>query len=629
MRTKILNLIFLLGFPFLLIGQKERIYNFDVTLDIDTSSVLTVTENIKVYVNRENIQRGIYRALPLFRKDKNNNNIPIAYEVISVTRDGRREAFHTQETRDKFKIYVGSESVLLDPGQYQYSLTYKTYGQIGYFEKYDEIYWNVTGTEWEFPIDEASAEVILPSGAEVLQNACYTGLYGMKSSDCQYTDSPRPRFTANGLHNNEGLTIALGFTKGIVHEPPPPGFFKKNILWFLSFGGMLLMMIYYYFTWSKYGRDPEKPAVYPVFEAPDGLSPVGVGCLDADRIRYDLVGASIINLAVKGFVHIEDIKTGLIFKTHAYKITKLKDAESQLPPEEADILQRVFGNKKEVLIDGEYDSTISSAKLSYNSSIQVQYQKLINTGRNYTFLIPPVLFSIISIIFMLNNTGAEVQSTDMDLARYLPFGMFGLFLIVSLLPLLSRLFKINKTGLIAFLIMLVFLVFIAATADFQIGTYLIFGFILFVIVSLISYKYLINRPTEEKLRLQSLVEGFKMYLSAAENEQIKMFNPPKMTPEIFEKYLPYAIALKVDKIWGEKFQSYLQTAGLPPYQGTWYSGYSSFNSDFPGTLNRSMHQTVASTSTKPSDSGGGSWSGGSGGGGFSGGGGGGGGGGGW
>jgi uncharacterized membrane protein len=140
---------------------------------------------------------------------------------------------------------------------------------------------------------------------------------------------------------------------------------------------------------------------------------------------------------------------------------------------------------------------------------------------------------------------------------------------------------------------------------------------------MVLYQYLIKQPSKEKLRKQSLIDGFKMYMGAAENEQLKFHNPPQMTPQVFETLLPFAMVMGVDQIWGQKFDELLKKTAAE-YQNTWYYGGVMNHYAFANTLNSSLTQSIQSASTKPSSS-----SSGSGGGGFSGGGGGGGGGGGW
>jgi uncharacterized membrane protein len=142
------------------------------------------------------------------------------------------------------------------------------------------------------------------------------------------------------------------------------------------------------------------------------------------------------------------------------------------------------------------------------------------------------------------------------------------------------------------------------------------------------FYYLLKAPTLAGRRLMDQIEGFKLYLSVAEKERLNLLNPPEKTPELFEKYLPYALALDVENQWSEQFAAVLAQAGADGrgYTPGWYSGGSSSDvgsTRFVSNLGGAFAGAISSSSSPPGSSSG------SGGGGFSGGGGGGGGGGGW
>src|SRR5690606_20048933 len=105
-------------------------------------------------------------------------NEPAPIEVLSVQRDGQEEEYHTERNRKSITLYFGQESVILSPGVYTYELKYLASNQIGFFEEYDELYWNVIGPDWSFPIQDYSVTLHLPGEAEYLQGACYTGRPG-------------------------------------------------------------------------------------------------------------------------------------------------------------------------------------------------------------------------------------------------------------------------------------------------------------------------------------------------------------------------------------------------------------------------------------------------------------------
>ncbi|MFZ0839807.1 MAG: hypothetical protein WAM77_20270, partial [Xanthobacteraceae bacterium] len=122
------------------------------------------------------------------------------------------------------------------------------------------------------------------------------------------------------------------------------------------------------------------------------------------------------------------------------------------------------------------------------------------------------------------------------------------------------------------------------------------------------------------------IEGFRQYLGVAEEARLEALNPPNKTPELFERFLPYAIALDVENHWAKRFAGVLAAAAAAGATSSWYSGSSDWGSNPTGLahhLGSGLTSTISSAATAPGSSSG------SGGGGFSGGGGGGGGGGGW
>jgi uncharacterized membrane protein len=140
----------------------------------------------------------------------------------------------------------------------------------------------------------------------------------------------------------------------------------------------------------------------------------------------------------------------------------------------------------------------------------------------------------------------------------------------------------------------------------------------------------LQAPTPAGRKIMDQIEGFRQYLGVAEEDRLNALNPPDKTPQLFERFLPYAIALDVENRWAKRFASVLAAAGASAAVASWYSGNYNASSDpvgFANSLGGALSSTIASAASPPGSSGGGG--GGSGGDGSSGGGGGGGGGGGW
>lgn len=553
-------------------GQSEKIKAFHTDLTVAADGQLTVTEEITIHAEGDQFKRGIVRKLPLRFTDHNGRQHRVQYELTAVEIFGAPSPHHTATEGDDFVLYVGSEGNFLEPGDYPYRITYTTKGQVGFFPEYDEIYWNVNGNGWAFAIDSISALIHLPPAAQVKQTACYTGALGSTENACSDSliDPRTVRFVGRAMEYYEGLTVAVGFQKGVVAEPPPPTFWERYAVPLVGGIISLLLLLYYSFTWSRFGRDPDRPTVIPLFEPPDNLSPASVAMVMRGSANDDQITPAMISLAVKGHIRIDEKKEEMLLgliKKDTYTIVKLKGG-SGLPKEEQELLNRMFGSGQESFeITGTYDPNVQSMASAFRGSLRHQWHAFLNKGNNVRFWWIPVLTITVCAIslFVLHNA----YWGDNDLVYIIAFLVANMFLFIV-------------------------------------------------------YLFLIKRPSEEKQALRSRLQGFKMYLSAAEEKQLQHFNPPTLTPEVFEKYLPYAIAFKVEQIWGDRFQDMISKALVDPnYRTTWYSGSIMNYGAFSSHMNSSLSSSVQSSSTPPSSSGG------SGGGGSSGGGGGGGGGGGW
>lgn len=553
-------------------GQTEKINSWHTDLTVAPDGQLTVTEEIVIHAEGDEFKRGIVRRLPLRFEDHNGRQHRVKYEFTAVEIFGAPSPHHTATEGDDFVLYVGSEGNFLEPGDYPYRITYTTKGQVGFFPEYDEIYWNVNGNGWAFTIDSISAMVHLPPTAHVKQTACYTGVMGSTENACSDSiiDARTVRFQGRAMDHYEGLTVAVGFQKGVVAEPPPPTLWEQYAVPLVGALITLLLLLYYFITWARHGRDPDMPTVIPLFEPPDGLSPASVATVMKGVVDNEPITPAMISLAVKGHIRIqekkEDVLLGLITR-ETYTIVKLKGG-ADLPGEEEELFNRMFGSGRERFgISGSYDPNVQSMASAFRGSLRNQWHTFLNKGNNWRFWGIPMLTVGVCMISMIVLHNSYWGDNDV--------------------------------------------VYIAA--------FLVANVILFLL-----YSYLIKRPSEEKQALRARLIGFKMYLSAAEEKQLQHFNPPAMTPEVFEKYLPYAIAFGVEKIWGDRFQSMISRALVDPdYHPGWYSGSIMNYGAFSSHMHSSLSSSVQSSSTPPSKSGG------SGGGGSSGGGGGGGGGGGW
>lgn len=602
----------------------ERILSFESEITVDTTGMLTVVEKITVRAAGNEINRGIYRYLPRNRSI-NGQTVYVRNRFQSVRKNEVPEPYHTTLEGNSDVIYIGDKDVYLDPGIYTYEITYTSEKQIGFFGDFDELYWNVTGNDWVFPIDKVKAVVYLPDEVEILQHSCYTGVQGSSEKNCTVLQSTQNRISweASNLGQREGLTIAVGFTPEVIRKPIPPSYLSnENVIRILStMVGLLLLAMF--FLWRKYGVDPEKPIVVPRFTPPDGVSPAAAGYVELGSFKNTMVTASLVNLAVKNFIRIvENPKKGL-FGKRTFTLERVNQTPtSTLAPEERSLLSGLFaGNRKSVHLKGSYEPSIAQAVTNYINKLQKLYAPFHKKGANRW------------VVWILYGCITAVYFTFLYLCHkhiYIPSKWIGGIVLFVLYTLIFSIFTSVRTASTASWVWIISVGISAALVwvglrylNMELEPFLLcYLFLILGTNILIIFSYLIRQPTPELLQKKADLEGFSMYLKAAEHQLIRFHNPPEVTPAVFEKYLPYALVLGVDKIWGEKFERYLVQHQVD-YQNHWYSGQTgrSFTSQMSG-LGSSLTSTVMASSATSGGSG-------SSGGGSSGGGGGGGGGGGW
>ena len=617
----LLTLLLTLAAACPLAAGTERVLDFASTVVIDPDGSLTVTENITVLAAGDQIKRGIVREFPTTYTGAGGKTVRVGFTLADVRRDGEPEPYHTESRPNGVAIYVGSKDVFPQPGTYTYTLTYSTTRQLGFFADHDELYWNVNGNGWRLPLDRVGCVVHLPGGATAVEAVAYEGPQGSTDHRSVEAGESRVAFSSSRPYApGEGLTVAVSWPKGFVAEPPAPGMAETLLA---EGGGLLpvgagaaLLVAYYLLAWLKVGRDPAKGVIIPRFAPPKGFSPAMVRMLW--RMRFDNAAftAGIVNIAVKGGLRItENARMGL----------ELADAPpSDLSPGERAVWDELRKAGKSIELKNSNHKAINRARQAMKDTLGKELSStyfLANSG----WVAPGVVITLAAVVAMA--FGADFPPVVLFLSVWLTGWTFGC------VTLLRRAFAawqargvMGKVGALALS---------AFALPFLGGEVMGLGFLLsqtglapalvflgMILTNAVFYE-LLKAPTQAGRRVLDEIEGFRLYLSVAEEDRLNFLHPPEETPELFEKFLPYAMALGVENEWGERFAGILGRAG---YEPRWYAG-GHWNSLHPGGfasgLGSGMASAVSSASSAPGSSSG------SGGGGSSGGGGGGGGGGGW
>ena len=185
--------LLLLLLPFVAFAD-ERILDFHSEIRVMSSGMIEVTETIRVRAEGNRIRRGIYRDFPTEYEDRLGNKYEVVFIPVTVLRNDRRESWHFQEIRGGVRTYFGSADRFIEHGVHTYTFRYQAGRLLGFFEAHDELYWNVTGFDWAFPIDKASATVVLEFDAPLggITHEAYTGRFGAQGRDYKsHIDSSR------------------------------------------------------------------------------------------------------------------------------------------------------------------------------------------------------------------------------------------------------------------------------------------------------------------------------------------------------------------------------------------------------------------------------------------------------
>ena len=550
------------------VAAQERslvIEKFDATIKVNADASLDITEAITPRFTGH--WNGIFRTIPIEYRTPQGFNWTIRFDLVSVTDDQGNE-LKVEKSRErhylKLKIWVpGAEDATR-----HVVLKYRAKNGLRFFDDHDELYWNVTGDEWEVPIEKATSTIELPSGAQGVRAISFNGAYGATDKDALITKSgtsvhlemPHP------LAFHEGMTAVVGWNKGVVTAPTA----ADKIFGFLASNWPLIIPIPVFFAmlsvWRKRGRDPRQLPISVQYDPPEHMTPAEAGTLLDNSADMRDITATLVDLAVRGYIRIEEKEEAKLFgliKDKEFVFHRLKGAAewTSLKEHETAMLGAVFADGPTVAL----------------SQLENEFYRSLPGIKNAIF-------------------GALIER---DCYKARPDSVQGAWIAGAMFVG----FGIGVGG--------------SALADNFSMTPLPF-IIAGVLSGLIMAAFGIYMPARTVTGARTLekILGFEEFMNRVEGDRLRDF---VKTPEMFERFLPYAMAFGVEKKWAAAFQDIMRE---PP---RWYAGagYGQFNASvFSNRLSTMATQASSTMSSSPRSSSGSGFSGGSSGGGGGGGGGG-------
>lgn len=555
-------------------GRSWRLESFHADVEVFRSGQIVVTETIRPRF--EGRYNGIFRTIPVEYRTPAGFRYELRLDVEAVT-DETGSGLRYERDREgeyvKVKVWV--------PGAVDATKTvlirYRVHNGLRFFEAdegrdeiesaYDELYWNVTGTEWPVPIDRASATIRLPVDVAGVRAHAFTGAYGSVARDARVTieGSRIEAATARPLGFREGLTVGVAWDAGVVERPTALdrtfSLFAANWPLFLPFLAFVLM----YRRWRERGKDPEMGSIEPRYEPPASLTPAEVGVVIDNSPDMRDITATLVDLAVRGYVTIEETEDEKLFgllsdRDYVFHRERPPSEWGGLEPHEQRLLRAIFGANTSV--------RLSELKNKFYKDLPDLKSGLLDT---------------------LVRHGIYDRRPDKVTGMWIGVGIaVGVVITVLGLTVGQAAFHLSPlaVGIAG-----------VATALVVIG----FGVVM---------------PARSHHGVDTLrqVKGFEEFLERVESDRFKRMITG---PEMFEKFLPFAMALGVESQWASAFADMYRE---PP---SWYHGgdHRAFTTHLlVSDLGRMSASTQSVMQSAPRSSSSGSSSFGGGGGGFSGGG---------
>jgi len=554
--------------------------SFDSQIEINQDTSLSVTETIEVFFNIQ--KHGIFRIIPVVYS-AGGKTIKARLIISSITNaQGQPYKYTTSRLNQSLQIKIGDPNSTLT-GRQTYVIKYTIKDVLLSFKDHAEVYWNITGSEWDTIIQKASATVFSPS-AEIIKTECYSGAIKTQIKNCtaDFSGQQADFLATSPISWGCDLTIVVGLNpKNSLKFPEPIEKTLKLLSDNWGYPVALLPLGLLFFGWYKKGRDkrylsdnlyikdtakPEKTVsifhheYLPLVYSPiDNLTPSQVGTIIDEKVDTKDVIAEIVELARLKYLEIKRIETKkLLRKNTDYLFIKKEKDPTPLKDYQKYLLDKIFDSKSEI--------KLSDLNNTFYPHLETFRQKL-----------------------YANLKKEGIYLGDPRLARVKWGGIYALLMTLAFIPLISFVVS-NANGL----------------------PFWLYFFSIMPAILLIK-----NMPSRTAwgYSLYRQIQGLKFYIDKGKwREEIAEKNL------FFEEILPLAICLGLV----QRLAKDMESLGIKPpsYLNSFYAGnfYSNFNHFSTKTAS-----SFVSVPTNTKWSGSSHWSGGSGfssssGGGFSGGG---------
>lgn len=585
----------------------EKILHYDVTATVNKDASMSVKERITVNVEGAKIKRGIFRHFPVVYPTTWGTTHITGFELGQVLLDGSHVPCKQERQGDSVLLMIGDPNKTVRHGEHTYEINFTITGHLRFLDDMDALYYNVTGNEWDFPIENASFTLILPPGAEenILAKNAYTGRMNETGKD--FTSEGQTVFrTTKTLYPGEGLTVAFDWKKGFVDKPDPaaaqtdddPGIDPElaqsvqgpSSIHQLVSGGAdipsilrllippLACLICFLLLWRIFGKDPLPGPIVPIFHPPAGMTPGYAAFLKDHTATSNTFSGDLMKLATDGYVRFQNTDAQNA-KDDFILIRTEKQPAPDLPATLSNILDKVFGSSRTSVNSGEKQGKEALGDAYERNSSA--YSSLLGKLRTLNIMPSLLGLAICGFLIWLLMPLAVTGMFGWHVAKYFwlfycPEALFPACLVGSILAgigLLVLRVTFSKGGFtvkgLIFGLIFLFAGYICLSDAWHKDSVITLTLLVSILIPVFFVAALMPKKSKDGMHDLEQALGLEMFIATAEEKRLAVVNAPQDSVEVFETLLPYAIAFGLADAWEKRFANILAAAN---YQPAWQDG---------------------------------------------------------
>ena len=544
-------------------AQTEKIKDFNVTYKINQNGTIEVLEEITVITNQQQFKRGVYRDFIQNKLPGNLRNQQ--YQSISAEINGIESKISSEVNNENIRFYIGDPEIVLEPGEYKFTFKYIAKNSESYFKDHEEIFWNVNG-EWSVKTERLRGVFILPEGIDTPQVKLngFEGKFGSKNRFTNYRiEGNKVYFESDKiLQENENISIAIWFPLNTFNGNSEflkfGNYFK---IFFLSLINLVSIFIVF-FVFKNNGADSKILNAPVNFEIPKGVSPSIFRFLYLRVIDNKSLSCEIINLAIKKIIKIEKVeRPGLLgfgkfdeFKFHQLSQEELENSS------ERQVINSFFTSTTKTVSTFEDSSKLDKAITKIGEMISDNTKGTWDKEKNK--FVPPRIFFVIIYCLIILFSGFYMGINGFEeLSQIFIVSFFGILIFavihkeqiirIKLYPCFSTYFFF----ILSLVMLIVYFITIVPGPNYKFLILLSFApLLIFELIN--SFDYLKPKDIETLVAIM----GFKKFAESQQNYLKNVEKEIPLTLNMYEKFLPFALAIGIETLWSHKFSNVLASS---------------------------------------------------------------------